>query len=101
MGKLQSNFQTAEQIATQMGRASDLIQSATSRSITKSNRTTLTVNAQAQSANDETMQLTKQIYDGFQQGINNIRSVVKDFERMDNELHNNFNNSFFLERHFR
>ncbi|WP_019779170.1 TIGR04197 family type VII secretion effector, partial [Streptococcus sobrinus] len=55
MGKLQSNFQTAEQIATQMGRASDLIQNATSRSIIKSNSTTLTVNTQAQSANDETM----------------------------------------------
>ncbi|WP_369900739.1 TIGR04197 family type VII secretion effector [Bacillus manliponensis] len=101
MGKFQSNFQTAEQIAMQMGRASDTVQSATSRTITKSTGTTLTVNTQAQSANDEAMQLTKQFQHAFQQGINNIRSVVKEFERMDNELQSNFSNSPLLERHFR
>ncbi|PRD06776.1 TIGR04197 family type VII secretion effector, partial [Bacillus sp. MYb56] len=43
MGKFQSNFQVAQQIATQMRNASDTIQSATSRSITKATRTTLSV----------------------------------------------------------
>ena len=93
MGKIQSNFQTAEQIATQMGTASDVIQSATSKSITKSAGTTLTVNAEAQGVNEQAVQLTKQFYDVFQQGINNIRSVVKEFERMDNDLQKSFSNS--------
>ncbi|MGG1140339.1 TIGR04197 family type VII secretion effector, partial [Bacillus mycoides] len=35
MGQFQSNFQTAQQIATQMRTASNMIQSATNRSITK------------------------------------------------------------------
>lgn len=51
MGQFQSNFQTAEQIATQMWNASDIIQSAINCSITKSNRTTLTVNSKAKEAN--------------------------------------------------
>ncbi|KEH49918.1 hypothetical protein BG09_1368 [Bacillus thuringiensis serovar kurstaki str. HD-1] len=51
MGNFQSNFQTATQIATQMKNASDTIQGATNRSITKASRTTLSVNAQAQEVN--------------------------------------------------
>lgn len=47
MGQFQSNFQTAQQIATQMRTASNIIQSATNRSITKATRTTLSVNSKA------------------------------------------------------
>ncbi|PFY82570.1 TIGR04197 family type VII secretion effector, partial [Bacillus pseudomycoides] len=47
MGQFQSNFQSAAQIATQMRAASDTIQSATNRSITKATRTTLSVNSKA------------------------------------------------------
>ncbi|ENQ3107750.1 TIGR04197 family type VII secretion effector [Bacillus cereus] len=86
MGQFQSNFQTAQQIATQMGNAADTIQSATSRSITKSSRTTLSVNSKAQEANQQALELTKQFYSAFQQAVNNIHSVAQDFERMDNEL---------------
>ncbi|MBJ8085153.1 TIGR04197 family type VII secretion effector, partial [Bacillus cereus group sp. N14] len=39
MGQFQSNLQKATQFATKMGLASDRIQSATSRSITKATRT--------------------------------------------------------------
>ncbi|PEM46649.1 TIGR04197 family type VII secretion effector, partial [Bacillus wiedmannii] len=53
MGQFQSNLQTATQIATKMGTASDRIQSATSRSITKATRTTLSVNFKAQEANQQ------------------------------------------------
>ncbi|CAG9611991.1 hypothetical protein BACCIP111899_01163 [Bacillus rhizoplanae] len=96
MGQFQSNFQTAEQIATQMGTAADTIQSATNRSITKSERTTLSVNSKAQEANQQTLDLTKQFYAAFQQGVNNIHSVAQEFERMDNELQKNFNGSPFM-----
>ncbi|PEC99994.1 TIGR04197 family type VII secretion effector [Bacillus cereus] len=90
MGQFQSNFQTAEQIATQMRNAFDTIQSAINRSITKANRTTLTVNSKAQEANQQALDLTKQFCSAFQQAVDNIHSVANEFERMDNELQNTF-----------
>ncbi|OJD43144.1 creatininase [Bacillus sp. 4048] len=87
MGQFQSNLQKATQIATKMGLASDRIQSATSRSITKATRTTL---SKAQEANQQVLDLTKQFSAAFQQAVDNIHSVAKEFERMDNELHNTF-----------
>ncbi|MEH7047854.1 TIGR04197 family type VII secretion effector [Bacillus pseudomycoides] len=90
MGKFQSNLQTATQIATKMGSASDRIQSTTSRSITKATRTTLSVNSKAQEANQQVLDLTKQFSAAFQQAVDNIHSVANDFERMDNELQNIF-----------
>ncbi|WP_242272144.1 TIGR04197 family type VII secretion effector [Bacillus cereus group sp. BfR-BA-01310] len=90
MGQFQSNFQSAQQIATQMRAASDTIQSATSRSITKATRTTLAVNSKAQEVNQQVLDLTKQFSAAFQQAVNNIHSVANEFERMDNELQNTF-----------
>ncbi|MED1092696.1 TIGR04197 family type VII secretion effector [Bacillus paramycoides] len=90
MGKFQSNLQTATQIATKMRSASDRIQSATSRSITKTTRTTLSVNSKAQEANQQVLDLTKQFSVAFQQAVDNIHSVANEFERMDNELQNTF-----------
>ncbi|EEK80334.1 TIGR04197 family type VII secretion effector [Bacillus cereus] len=90
MGQFQSNLQTATQIATKMGSASDRIQSATSRSITKATRTTLSVNSKAQEANQQMLDFTKQFSNAFQQAVDNIHSVAQEFEKMDNELHNTF-----------
>ncbi|WP_142310102.1 TIGR04197 family type VII secretion effector [Bacillus pseudomycoides] len=90
MGQFQSNFQAAQQIATQMKAASNTIQSATNRSITKATRTTLSVNSKAQEANQQALDLTKQFCAAFQQAFDNIHSVANEFERMDNELQNTF-----------
>ncbi|MGE8057652.1 TIGR04197 family type VII secretion effector [Bacillus mycoides] len=90
MGNFQSDFQTATQIATQMKNASDTIQSATNRSITKASRTTLPVNAQAQEVNQQMLDLTRQFCGAFQQAVDNIHLAAKDFERMDNELQKTF-----------
>ncbi|HDX9651236.1 MULTISPECIES: TIGR04197 family type VII secretion effector [Bacillus] len=90
MGQFQSNFQSAQQIATQMRAASDTIQSATNRSIKKATRTTLSVNSKAQEANQQLLDLTKQFSAAFQQAVDNIHLVAKEFERMDHELHNTF-----------
>ncbi|MDA2451426.1 TIGR04197 family type VII secretion effector [Bacillus cereus] len=90
MGQFQSNFQTVEQIATQMRNASYTIQSAINRSITKANCTTLNVNSKAQEANQQALDLTKQFCAAFQQTVDNIHSVANEFERMDNELQNTF-----------
>ncbi|MED2325217.1 TIGR04197 family type VII secretion effector, partial [Bacillus thuringiensis] len=76
--------------ATKMGSAPDRIQSATTRSITKATRTTLSVNFKAQEANQQMLDLTKQFSAAFQQAVDNIHSVSNEFERMDNELHNTF-----------
>ncbi|PEA56069.1 TIGR04197 family type VII secretion effector [Bacillus pseudomycoides] len=86
MGQFQSNFQTAGQIRAQMGTAADTIQSATNRSITKSSRTTLSVNSKAKEVNQQALDVTTQFYSAFQQTVNNIHSVAQEFERMDNEL---------------
>ncbi|MFJ9301982.1 TIGR04197 family type VII secretion effector [Bacillus toyonensis] len=90
MGQFQSNFQSAQQIATQMRSASGAIQSATNHSIKKATRTTLSVNSKAQEANQQVLDLTKQFSAAFQQAVDNIHLVAKEFERMDHELHNNF-----------
>ncbi|MED1116555.1 TIGR04197 family type VII secretion effector [Bacillus paramycoides] len=90
MGQFQSNFQSAQQIAMQMRAASDTIQSATNRSITKATRTTLSVNSKSQEANQQVLDLTKQFSAAFQQAVDNIHSVANEFERMDNELQNTF-----------
>ncbi|MGG1345084.1 TIGR04197 family type VII secretion effector [Bacillus toyonensis] len=90
MGQFQSNLQAAQQIATQMRAASDTIQSATNRSLKKATRTTLSVNSKAQEVNQQVLDLTKQFSTAFQQAVDNIHSVAKEFERMDHELHNNF-----------
>ncbi|PDY02109.1 TIGR04197 family type VII secretion effector, partial [Bacillus pseudomycoides] len=75
MRQFQSNFQAAQQIATQMRNASDTIQSATNKSIKKSKRTTLSVNSQTQEANQQMLDLTKQFSAAFQQALDNIHSV--------------------------
>ena len=49
MGEFQSNLHTATQLATKMRNASDRMKSATSRSINKATRTTLSVNFKARS----------------------------------------------------
>ncbi|WP_404520143.1 TIGR04197 family type VII secretion effector [Bacillus sp. RC251] len=90
MGQFQSNLQTATQIATKMGLASDRIQSATSHSITKATRTTLSVNFKSQEANQQVLDLTKQFSAAFQRAVDNIHLVSNEFERIDNELHNTF-----------
>ncbi|TKI91823.1 TIGR04197 family type VII secretion effector, partial [Bacillus cereus] len=44
----------------------------------------------SQEANQQVLDLTKQFSAAFQQAVDNIHSVAKEFERMDNELHNTF-----------
>jgi type VII secretion effector (TIGR04197 family) len=85
-----SNLSSAEEIATEMGQASDATERATQRSINKADRTTLTVNHQAQSANELAKELTQSFNQVFLQTIRNIRLTAEDFERTDSELQNQF-----------
>ncbi|MGP2420788.1 TIGR04197 family type VII secretion effector [Bacillus sp. FH] len=90
MGEFQSNLHRATQLATKMRNASDRMQSATSRSINKATRTTLSVNFKAQEANQQNLQITKQFCVAFQQTIDNIHSVANEFEEMDTGLQKTF-----------
>ncbi|MGY0692060.1 TIGR04197 family type VII secretion effector [Virgibacillus sp. FSP13] len=87
---IQINFLTADQIATRMGNASDAIQQATSNTISKDERTTLTVNQKAQKTNQQALELAQQFNQAFQQTVQNIQLALKEFERTDIELQNNF-----------
>ncbi|WP_100618151.1 TIGR04197 family type VII secretion effector [Bacillus cereus] len=90
MRQFQSNFEEAQRIAAQMREASNTIQSATSHSITKATRTTLSVNSKAQEANQQVLELTKQVSAAFQQAVDTIHSVANEFEKMDSVLQNTF-----------
>lgn len=79
-------MQSAQEVATKMGEASDALKQATSVPITKADKTTLTVNTKAQEANDEAIKLADLFLTHFQQTIENIQSVAKEFERTDEEL---------------
>lgn len=85
---IQSNKQIAEDIANKMGYASDSVSSAANKTYTKATGTTLTVNEKAQSANDELLKLTKQYNEAFLKTIEQLHSVVSEFERTDMELNN-------------
>lgn len=87
---IQSNLQTAEQIATKMGSASRSIQNASSQTITKAKRTNLIVNGKVQEANKQALKLIRIFNESFQQTIENIHSVANEFERADIELQDNF-----------
>lgn len=85
------NFDKANQIATKMEVATDFIHHATNRKIIKANRTTLTVHTKALEANEEMIKLTKLFNQTFQETIDNINSVTKEFERTDHDLQLYFN----------
>jgi type VII secretion effector (TIGR04197 family) len=87
---IESNLASAEEIATEMGQASDSTERATQRTINRADRTTLSVNQQAQSANELAKELTQSFNQVFRQTIQNIQLTAEEFERTDNELQNIF-----------
>ena len=85
---IQSNKQIAEVIANKMGYASDSVSSAANKTYTEATGTTLTINGEAQSANDELIKFSKQYNEAFLKTIEQLHSVVSEFERTDMELNN-------------
>jgi len=90
---IQSNLQTAQEIATQMGKASDSIQSAMNKPLSTDDQTTLTVNEQCQEANQQALKLTNLFNKAFQKTIQNIHSAAEEFERKDYEIQIEINQS--------
>lgn len=77
---------TAEEVATEMGLAVDEIDQAKGMSIAKAEKTTLTVNEQAQIGNDELITIATLLSTSFRGAMDNIHSAAKEFERTDMEL---------------
>jgi type VII secretion effector (TIGR04197 family) len=92
---IQSNLSNAEHIATLMGQASDAIERATQQTINMADKTTLTVNERAQTANQQAIELTQAFNKAFQQTIQNIQSTAEEFERTDSQLQHMFDQRLF------
>ncbi|WP_164217375.1 TIGR04197 family type VII secretion effector [Virgibacillus sp. YIM 98842] len=92
---IQSNLGNAEHIATLMGQASDAIERATQKSLNTADKTTLTVNERAQTANQQAVDLSQAFNQAFQQTIQNIQSAAEEFERTDSQLQQMFNSRLF------
>lgn len=83
---IKSSLQTAEEIATNMGRASDSIQQATHTTLSIDSQTTLTVNSKAQESNQQALDLASQYNEAFLKAIQNIQSAAEEFQRKDDEM---------------
>lgn len=83
---IQLNFESAEAIATKMENASDSVLSATAKTFTTADRTTLDVNQSAQASHQKTMELTELFQQEFQRLIQDIHSVASEFKRTDAEM---------------
>ncbi|SDZ68848.1 type VII secretion effector, SACOL2603 family [Evansella caseinilytica] len=81
-----SNYTTANAMATKMGQAADRIDRCTNKSVQLSERTTLLANKKAISSFSATRQLFVVFRQAFQKDIDNIRSVAKEFERLDENI---------------
>lgn len=88
---IQSNLKTAEKIATEMEKAREANERAINKTLQSANKTTVTVNLKAQEANQEAVKLVRHYNQSFQQTIEKIHSVAKEFERMDKELDDSIN----------
>lgn len=83
---IESNMQSAEEVATSMGQAGDAVQRVADMTTTKAEKTTLAVNERAQETNDELFIVAELLSTCFSEAIDNIHSVAKEFERTDVEL---------------
>ncbi|MBC1557363.1 TIGR04197 family type VII secretion effector [Listeria booriae] len=92
MAEFQSNLETAEQVATLMGRADLLLQKIVGKSLTPAIQTTLDGNTKARQSNQQLLQLIQQFQTAFEKDVGNIRSAAHEFAANDEELKKNFEN---------
>lgn len=86
MAGIQSNFDTASQVATTMGHAADSLMSATSKSITTADQTNLTANLQTKNCNQQILSMASNYAQLFNRDVAHVQSVTKEFQRVDEEL---------------
>src|SRR5699024_10663794 len=83
---IQSNYESVEEIATKMEKASDSIRGATIKSISAAEKTTLNVNESSLDTNKKAINLMEYFHDEFNRMIQDIQSTAAEFERTDNEI---------------
>jgi type VII secretion effector (TIGR04197 family) len=96
IGMIINSLETAQQVASRMKYASIATELAISTTINKDEKTTLTVNYNAQNINKEAIQLVKMFNEAFQITIQNIQSVAEEFESTDKALGNQIEQMYSL-----
>src|SRR5699024_6009152 len=89
---IQSNYESVEEIATKMEKASDSIRGATIKSISAAEKTTLNANESSQDTNKKAISLMKSFHEQFNHIIQIIQSTANKFERTDNEISQSMDN---------
>src|SRR5699024_9363277 len=89
---IQSNYESVEEIATKMEKASDSIRGATIKSISITEKTTLNVNKSSRDTNKNAINLMESFHDDFNRMIQAIHSTPYEFERTDNDISQSMDN---------
>lgn len=89
---IQSNYESVEEIATKMEKASDSIRGATIKSISAAEKTTLNVNESSLDTNKKAINLMESFHEEFNRMIQDIQSTAAEFERTDNEISQSMDN---------
>ncbi|MBC1457117.1 TIGR04197 family type VII secretion effector [Listeria newyorkensis] len=92
MSKIQSNIGSANKIATSMGHVGDRVSHASLKPIQKASQTTVRVNQEAAHSADQMKKMVTQFGQSFQKDIGHIRSVAREFDRVDREVGGDFSN---------
>ncbi len=74
-----------------MGVSSDSIEHAAGKTCQKATKTTLLVNLEAQLAHEELIRLTQDFNEAFRKTMEQLQTVVSEFERTDEELQGTMN----------
>lgn len=83
---VQSNFQTAEEIATKLHQGLDNGTQSLNNQVVTANQTTLSANEQAKLAHETSTTIYQQLFTAFQKDIENLKTVAKEFERMEETI---------------
>lgn len=84
-------FKSAEDVANEMGIASDSLKQATNKFVDKTTRSTVTVVEKSLESHEKLIELATDFHTSFSETIEQINSVAKEFDRTDVELQNTMN----------
>lgn len=90
MGKIQSDFSTAQQIATKMNSSLNLIKRGKGINVQIDGKTNLTVVTAGKSINTKLKSSVQQYSSGLKQFMTDLKSVAASFEGADKEAGNQF-----------
>src|SRR5699024_1257613 len=89
---IQSNYESVEEIATKMEKASDSIQGATIKSISVAEKASLNVNESYRNINKNAINLMKSFHEEINHMIQDIQSTAAEFKTTYNEISQSIDN---------